>query len=143
MSPQILIVLILFTLIVISAAYLNQTAGFRKELSPSPVSPTVTPNNQGGSDSNISGLKYPNSRNIINDQNQQAFISFDDPQVITDWYKEKIKALGMNTTSFVQTKTNGDVLNKLVGSRGQQKVEVEIIKNNREQEVKIKLNVNS
>ena len=60
-----------------------------------------------------------------------------------DWYKEKIKALGMNTTSFVQTKTNGDVLNKLVGSRGQQKVEVEIIKNNREQEVKIKLNVNS
>lgn len=173
MSPQILLVLILLTLIIISAAYLNQTASFKKEVasssispsfSPTPTvtpfttlspSPTVTPNlepaNSASGNSNIQGisgsgtinLQYPNSSLIKDEQRELTFISFDDPQVVTNWYKDQIKKKGMNVTSFVQTQTNGEVLNKLIGSNGQQKVEVEITKENNQKEVKIKLHVNS
>lgn len=171
MSPQILIVLILFTLIIISAAYLNQTASFKKEvglntaLPTDTPTPTVTPfttltptpsttptpkpqvsipDNSGDiRGTSTPNLQYPNSRNIVNDQNEQTFISFDDPQVVTNWYKEKIKEMGLSAKSFVQTKTNGDVLNKLTGSGNGQKVEVEITKDSNQQEVKIKLHVNS
>ena len=47
-----------------------------------------------------------------------------------NWYKDKIKALGMNATSFVQTNTNDNVLNKLVAANNSQKVTVEISRSN-------------
>jgi len=66
-----------------------------------------------------------------------VFESNDDPDLITNWYKEKIKSLGMNSKSFVQTKTNGNVLNKLVGARGDKEIRVGIVKKNDESVTKI------
>ena len=43
----------------------------------------------------------------------------------------------MNSKSFVQTKTNGNVLNKLVGARGDKEIRVGIVKKNDESVTKI------
>ncbi len=65
---------------------------------------------------------YPGSTSVGDSKWQ----SNDPPQVITNWYKDKIKSQGMNATSFVQTNTNDNILNKLVGANGSMKVSVEI-----------------
>ena len=61
------------------------------------------------------------------DEDSLILESGDHPDAITDWYKEKIKAAGMNAKSFVMTKTNGNVKNVLVGANGSSEVRVEII----------------
>lgn len=83
---------------------------------------------------------YPNAAPANSDQT--TFISFDDSSIITNWYKEKIKSLGMNTTSFIQTNTNGFIINKLVAKNDQKEVSVEISKKSNQKEVSIFLNVN-
>ncbi len=45
---------------------------------------------------------------------------------VTTWYKNKFKELGFRTTSAIETRTNGNVLNKLVASSGNTTVSVEI-----------------
>lgn len=69
--------------------------------------------------------------------------SYDDITQITNWYKDKIKASGMNAISFVTTKTNGDVLNKLSGAGAGQDVTVEITKSNSDQQIKISITIKS
>lgn len=100
--------------------------------SPSKIYNLTTPTVQSYSD-----LQYPNSRQTGSNDASLIFESTDDPDLITNWYKEKIRDLGMNSKSFVQTKTNGNVLNKLVGARGDKEVRVEIVKKNDESVTKI------
>lgn len=100
--------------------------------SPSKIYNLITPTVQSYSD-----LQYPNSRQAGSNDASLIFESSDDPDLITNWYKEKIRNLGMNSKSFVQTKTNGNVLNKLVGARGDKEVRVEIVKKNDESVTKI------
>jgi hypothetical protein len=45
---------------------------------------------------------------------------------VTSWYKNKFKELNFRTTSAIETRTNGSVLNKLVASSGSTTVSVEI-----------------
>lgn len=45
---------------------------------------------------------------------------------VTSWYKNKFKEMGFRTTSAIETRTNGNVLNKLVASSGTTTVSVEI-----------------
>lgn len=89
---------------------------------------------------NDSGFIYPNSKQISVGK-EIVLESNDDPKVITEWYKEKIRQEKMNAKSFVQTNTNGKVLNKLVGSNGQREISVEITKENDKSEVTIKLKI--
>lgn len=103
------------------------------------ISPTPSANPQPSVTDNINDLQYPESKQISSD----TWESSDSPQTVTEWYKQKIQSLGMNTTSFVQTSTNGNVLNKLVGSDGKEEIEVQITKSNKAQGVEIKLNVNN
>ena len=78
---------------------------------------------------NISGsFFYPGSTVKSHEGSVSIMVSNDNVDVVTNWYKDKIKSLGMNVTSFVVTKTNGNVLNKLVGASSTSKVEVEIRK---------------
>ncbi len=49
-----------------------------------------------------------------------------DPKVVTDWYKEKIKSLGMSTQTFVVTSTNDKIYNKLVAANSTNKIEATI-----------------
>lgn len=89
---------------------------------------TPLPTSSATSGTSLSVFIYPNSQQINISTNRIILESLDSPTAITDWYKDKIKSLGMSATSFVQTSTNDNVLNKLVGSSGNQQVRVEISK---------------
>lgn len=65
--------------------------------------------------------------------------SDDNPDTITAWYKEKLKSLGYNANSFVVTKANDKILNKLVSDNGTNQIRIEISKENGNSPVKIKV----
>ena len=111
--------------------------------SPTTLPPaTSTPTNSPYSQKlNITDFKYPNAIVVNKNGNKLELESNDDPQKITDWYKEKIKSMDLNVTTFVQTSTNGNILNKLVGANGATEVRVEITKQNNSQVVKISISL--
>lgn len=86
----------------------------------------------GSVDITINNFIYPNSVRTSISMNNVVMKSNDHPQAITDWYKEKIKSLGMNINSFIQTNTNGNVLNKLLSANSGFKISVIISKKNNE-----------
>lgn len=92
---------------------------------------------------NASNLFYPNAHEISSDNGMSTLESSDDPDTITNWYKDLIKNMGMNTKSFVQTKTNGNILNKLVGSNATANISVEISKSSADKETKIIISTNT
>lgn len=97
-------------------------------MSPTQIIKTPAPKNSPNISTNLSQFIYPNSKQISISGDKIVLESSDSPTAITNWYKDKIKSLGMSATSFVQTSTNDNVLNKLVGSSGNQQVRVEISK---------------
>jgi Tfp pilus assembly protein PilX len=82
-------------------------------------------------------FKYPSSNQISGSQNRLELESSGDSSVITNWYKEKIKSLGYKSKSFVQTSSNGYILNKLVGASGSSEIRVQIEKSSSSGIVKI------
>jgi len=76
--------------------------------------------------SDTEGWNYPGSRVVSSSSNTLVLESTDDPDPITDWYKSRIKSHGMNVTSFVTTKTNDNVLNKLAGADGSIEINITI-----------------
>lgn len=102
-------------------------------LSPSPKTITL--------DQTIFDLKYPSSIQVGTGENSISLESTDAPTTITNWYKEKIKSLGMSAKSFVQTNTNGNILNKLVGTDGRYQVRVEIGRHNNESIVHVSVSL--
>lgn len=88
----------------------------------------------------INDFKYPGASINSQSGNFLEMDSLDNPDNITNWYKEKISSLGMNTKSFVVTKTNDNILNKLAGDNGSLEVVVEIKKSAGENLTKIKVN---
>lgn len=79
-------------------------------------------------ESNILNYKYPNSQLISTFSNTLSLESEDDSDVITNWYKQMLNSLGMNVKTFVTTKANDKVLNKLVVADGNKEISVEISK---------------
>ena len=92
---------------------------------------------------NLSNFQYPNSQVVSSSETSLVLNSTDNSDTITDWYKEKIKGEGMNVTSFVTTKTNDNVLNKLVGADGEREIRVEIKKDPGSSVVNISVVVNA
>lgn len=83
----------------------------------SPTSTALpTPTTKTGESSDTSDWHYPGARVVSSSSNTLVLESSDDLDGITYWYKSRIKSLGMNVTSFVTTKTNDNVLNKLAGA---------------------------
>lgn len=80
---------------------------------------------------------YPNAEEQSANGNTLYVKSSDDPDRITDWYKEQIAGLGMKTKTFVKTTSNGNIFNKLVGVNESSSVTVEITKNAEEAAVSI------
>ncbi len=101
-----------------------------------PVS-TTTPLTPKPQETNINEYTYPGSVIISANGPTMKLTSSDDPDMITQWYKEKIKNAGMNVSNFVTTKTNGNVLNKLSAADGMVEIRVEIIKQASESKVEI------
>ena len=62
-----------------------------------PPTPTSIPSPQR----DMSSFIYPGSIILSQSGNEMTLQSTDDPQTITNWYKEKITSLGMNAKSFV------------------------------------------
>jgi len=89
-------------------------------------SPTANPtaNNNSNSD-----WRYPNSTVVSGSGNNITLSSGGDPATITDWYKQKIQNLGMNTKTFVTTNSNNNVLNKLAGAGNNTSINIEIKRN--------------
>lgn len=114
-------------------------------LTPSPSSsPTEVPKKQNviieitNEPSNLpsQNIIYPNSFSI----GGNSYESNDNPQLITDWYKNIIKEKKMNTTSVVTTNTNDNIKNVLAADNGVEKLHVEIVKNSGDGKTTIKLN---
>lgn len=105
-------------------------------LTPSPTltsipseTPTITPTPMKQKPAgNLSSFQYPGSSITSSDNSTMHFTSPNDSDAITDWYKEKIKSEGFRSTAFAVTKTNGNVLTKLAGSKQGTKIQVEITK---------------
>src|SRR3989344_2539018 len=90
---------------------------------------------------NMSSFIYPGSTILNQSEDKMILQSTDDPQAITDWYKEKITSMGMNAKSFVQTNTNGNVLNKLAGAKSGFKISVEVSKKDNQEKTEISVNL--
>ena len=90
---------------------------------------------------NMSSFVYPGSIILNQSGNKMTLQSTDDPQAITVWYKEKIISLSMKAQSFVQTNTNGNILNKLVGASAGFKVKIQIEKNSSSNITEIKVSL--
>ncbi len=80
-------------------------------------------------DTNLADFIYPGATTRSQSPNSVSLTSTDDAQTITDWYKNKIKELGMSTRSFVQTKTNDNVNNVLSAAKSNDEIKVTITKN--------------
>ena len=71
-----------------------------------------------------SSYQYPGSVPI----SQNQYESSDDPDTITNWYKEAIRNDGFNVKNFVQTTVNGVTENKLSGSSSNKEIAITITK---------------
>ncbi len=100
--------------------------------------PTQSSSNSG---QNINDYRYPNSSVKEEGGSRLSLESSDDSNTITNWYKGKITSLGMNTKSFVQTNTNGNILNKLVAAKSGFKISVEVSKKSNEEKVEISVSI--
>lgn len=91
---------------------------------------TATPNPPilGEAPGSAGEFAYPSATRVSGEGSSFTLKSGDSPATITDWYKNRIKQAGMKTTSFVQTSTNGNILNSLVGAGNGHEVRVEIKK---------------
>ena len=109
-----------------------------------PTSKSIEPNPGNKPTTTGSGeFTYPNSSKASGDSSTFVLKSSDAPKTITDWYKNRISEAGMKATSFVQTSTNGNVLNSLVGSGNGYEVRVEIKKSSGNPEVIISVSEKS
>lgn len=117
---------------------LKQNGNISEDNQPTSIQPTSTSTKKSNQSSEtIPDFQYPSSIVVSKTENTATLESTDDPKKITNWYKDKIKALNMNVTTFVQTSTNGNILNKLVGANGNTELRIEITKQNNSQTVNI------
>ena len=157
--------LLIFLIIVVTAASFiqkgaNKNENQNPENNSKAISPSATPSptpadtapaiknptptatqNQNSSSTDMNFYKYPNSQTEESGGNRLVLNSSDDPNKITEWYIEKLKNQNMKLNSFVKTKTNNNVLNKLISSNGTIKVSITISKKNSDTNAKIAVEI--
>lgn len=105
---------------------------------PTPTLVTEVPTDVPASSfSETSSYQYPNSQVTDSSGNSLSLVTTDDVDVVTSWYKDKISREGMKVKSFVTTKANDNVVNKLVVASGEREIRVDIEKKSGESEVYI------
>jgi hypothetical protein len=80
---------------------------------------------------------FPGAKVVNINSVEARLTSSENPDAITEWYKQKIISFGMNVKSFVTTKANDNVVNKLAGADGSREVNIEITKAVSDSEAKI------
>ncbi|MGE5042265.1 MAG: hypothetical protein ACM3IJ_05195 [Candidatus Levyibacteriota bacterium] len=101
-------------------------------------SPTSVPSATSTSD-----FIYPGSKILSPENGEMKLQTTDDPATVTNWYKNRIKENGMNTTSFVTTITNGNVDNVLAGAKNGSQIKITITKSPGQNTVLISISGNS
>lgn len=132
------------------------TPAEKKKMSPSPTptpmeedevqtffnsSPTSTPTPTPSSQSNQSSgsYQYPGSTSV----GGNTYKSTADPDVITEWYRQKFADEGMGATSVIKTKANDKVINKIVAANNSKQVSVEITRDPGQSETTITVSITS
>ena len=93
--------------------------------------------------SSLTNFYYPGAYVNSSSTEKLELESSDDPNKMTDWYKNKISSLGLHTQTFMKTNANGKVLNKLAGVNGSIEFQIEISKNTTDSRTKITITVSS
>lgn len=146
LKALIVLVLILIGVIIFDTYYLDENQTEKqvgkvqseareetKETSPTP-SPTVD------SDSvNLDEYVYPAGNILERTENSVSLESSVEPKTITDWYKEKIESNDMNVRTFIQTNSNNNVVNRLVGTDGETQIRVDIVKKGEDMNTKVQV----
>lgn len=91
---------------------------------------TEVPKAQEASAGDLTGYVYPNAQTLSSSAEKLELKSTDNPDIITQWYKDKLKQNDFSINTSVKTTTNGVVSNKLSASNGQTTYEVSISKDN-------------
>ncbi|MBI2021758.1 hypothetical protein HYS93_02650 [Candidatus Daviesbacteria bacterium] len=118
---------------------LSQSATPSSSVVPTTATTKPSPSNSTNN-SSLKDWQYPGSIIIDSSQTSLVLESSADTNQITDWYKEKIRNLNMNTKTFVVTSSNNNVLNKLVGKGSSAEVKIEISKPDGSETSKITIN---
>ena len=99
--------------------------------------PTTKQNDSNTTAFSISNFQYPGASVNSSSGNRLELATNDSTSSVTDWYKNKINAMGMNTKSFVTTSANDNIVNKLVAADGKNEIRVDITKKPSDSSVKI------
>lgn len=103
--------------------------------------PADTPIPTTASAFSLGSYAYPGATIVSQSTYSLTLESTDSDEAITEWYKEKIGKEGMNVKTFVTTKANDKVLNKLAGADAEREIYVEIKKELGENTVLITVNI--
>ncbi len=94
---------------------------------PEEPEPTPTPPLQvNTTDININDLRYPNSTTTDSGNASLGLQTSDGADTVTNWYKQKFVALGLNSTAIATTKSNDSIINSLSGGNAKATVTVKI-----------------
>jgi len=105
--------------------------------------PTLLPAPEADINMSLKDYVYPGSNLVSSSNNSLALTTSDDPDRVTDWYKEKITSQDMNVKSFITTKANEKVLNKLVGAKEGLEISIEIRKDEGSSICEVSVNLNN
>lgn len=104
---------------------------------------TVSPIQSPGSVQIKDFIYRHNSQVLVKSSTTLKELSSDNPQQITNWYKDKFKHLNLSTNTAVVTETNSSVSNLLAGSLKEQTITVKINKLPDSQITNIEVEVNN
>lgn len=104
------------------------------------LSPSPTTTSQSSS---LDAYLYPGATVVSRTNTTVSLRSASDTDAITNWYKDKIRQEGMNVKTFVTTKANDKVVNKLVGANGAKDISVEIKKDPGQETSAIEITITS
>lgn len=97
-------------------------------ISQAPKKPSPRPTSSSSNTLSVQSFYYPEAIIESSGLISAKFVSKDDAGEITDWYAAKFNELGLTSKTTVRTSTNGNVKNKLSGSKGGATVSVDIEK---------------
>ena len=121
-----------------TSVYVSSNPSLTPALSEKPKDANVVIETTNTPNTNLPGeiITYPNAYAI----SPNIYESTDDPNTITDWYKNMLKKRDMNTTSFVTTNTNNNIKNVLAANNGAWSMHIEISKSSESNKTTIKIN---
>lgn len=108
-----------------------------QKISDNSISNEVTPTATISSNLILEDLVYPGSIKLTEKENFFSLESYDNPRKITDWYESKIEEKDLKVRTFLRTNSNENILNRVVGIKGQTKITIDVTKKNTDERTKI------